>query len=154
MKPLITVPGTAGIVTAALSAAGCAHPTANPAPGAPPPEPATTVAATACAVPSHAVSYSAQLELPFGKSIKHLGGIALDASGNSYATDLHYGQVWKHSPGIQDDVLSSQLGQATSVAVDDTHNLYVVDEFNNRVLKLPAGTDSPTVLPFNDLQLA
>ena len=99
-------------------------------------------------------SYSAQLELPFGDLIKHLGGIAVDRSGSAYATDLHYGQVWKHSPGIQDDVLSSQLGQATSVAVDDTHNLYVVDEFNNRVLKLPAGTDSPTVLPFNDLQLA
>jgi len=114
MKPLITVAVTAGIVAAALPA-GCAHPTAKPAPGGPPTEPAATVAATASAVPSHAVSYSAQLELPFGKSIKHLGGIALDASGNSYATDLHYGQVWKHSPGIQDDVLSSQLGQATSV---------------------------------------
>jgi hypothetical protein len=61
------------------------------------------------------VSYSAQLELPFGDWIKHLGGIAVDRSGSAYATDLHYGQVWKHSPGIQDDVLSSQLGQATSV---------------------------------------
>ena len=42
---------------------------------------------------------------------------------------------------------SSQFGRGGRCS-----NVYVVDEFTLRVLKLPAGTDGPTVLPFNDLQ--
>jgi serine/threonine protein kinase, bacterial len=38
------------------------------------------------------------------------------------------------------------------VAVDTSGNVYVADEFNNRVLKLAAGSDTPTVLPFTGLR--
>ena len=43
--------------------------------------------------------------------------------------------------------LSGPLG----VAVDTAGNLYVADTFNNRVLKLAAGSSTPTVLPFTGL---
>jgi serine/threonine-protein kinase len=35
--------------------------------------------------------------------------------------------------------------------VDACGNLYVADTFNNRVLKLAAGSSTPTVLPFTGL---
>jgi serine/threonine protein kinase, bacterial len=37
------------------------------------------------------------------------------------------------------------------VAVDAAGNLYVADDGNNQVLKLPAGSGAPTVLPFTGL---
>jgi serine/threonine protein kinase, bacterial len=37
------------------------------------------------------------------------------------------------------------------LAVDGAGNLYVTDTGNNRVLKLAAGSSSPTVLPFTGL---
>jgi DNA-binding beta-propeller fold protein YncE len=37
------------------------------------------------------------------------------------------------------------------VAVDTAGSVYVVDAEHNRVLKLPAGSDTPTVLPFNGI---
>ncbi|MFZ0231261.1 MAG: serine/threonine protein kinase, partial [Mycobacterium sp.] len=43
--------------------------------------------------------------------------------------------------------LSGPLG----VAVDTGGNLYVADTFNNRVLKLAAVSNTPTVLPFTGL---
>jgi NHL repeat len=38
------------------------------------------------------------------------------------------------------------------VAVDAAGNLYVTDNVNNRVLKLPAGWSTETVLPFTGLK--
>ena len=37
------------------------------------------------------------------------------------------------------------------VAVDAAGSVYVVDADHNRVLKLAAGTDTPTVLPFTGM---
>jgi serine/threonine protein kinase, bacterial len=39
------------------------------------------------------------------------------------------------------------------VAVDAAGDVYVADEFNNRVLKIAAGSGTPTVLPFTGLSL-
>jgi serine/threonine protein kinase, bacterial len=39
------------------------------------------------------------------------------------------------------------------MAVDAAGDVYVADEFNNRVLKLAAGSGTPTVLPFTGLHL-
>ncbi len=39
------------------------------------------------------------------------------------------------------------------MAVDTAGNLYVTDSDNNRVLKLPAGSNTPSVLPFTGLHL-
>ena len=39
------------------------------------------------------------------------------------------------------------------VAVDAAANVYVADEFNNRVLKLAAASGTPIVLPFTGLNL-
>jgi DNA-binding beta-propeller fold protein YncE len=36
--------------------------------------------------------------------------------------------------------------------VDTRGNLYVADTFNNRVLELAAGSNTPTVLPFTGLK--
>jgi uncharacterized RDD family membrane protein YckC/streptogramin lyase len=43
------------------------------------------------------------------------------------------------------------LHQPSAVAVDTTGAVYVVDQNNNRVLKLPAGATTPTTLPFTGL---
>ena len=47
-------------------------------------------------------------------------------------------------PGLQDPA---------GVAVDTAGNLYVVDQNKRRVLKLAAGSDTQTVLPFTGLRL-
>ena len=39
------------------------------------------------------------------------------------------------------------------MAVDAAGDVYVADKFNNRVLKLAAGSGTPTVLPFTGLHL-
>ena len=44
------------------------------------------------------------------------------------------------------------LSDPDSVAVDTAGDLYVVDHFNNRVLKLAAGSATQTVLPFTGLE--
>jgi serine/threonine-protein kinase len=44
--------------------------------------------------------------------------------------------------------LSNPLG----VAVDTAGNLYVTDTYNDRVLKLPAGSSTQDVLPFTGLK--
>ena len=48
---------------------------------------ATAVAATPTAEPSLGVFYSAQVELPFGELVNHLGWVASDAEGNVYVLD-------------------------------------------------------------------
>jgi serine/threonine protein kinase, bacterial len=45
----------------------------------------------------------------------------------------------------------SGLHEPAAVAVDRAGNLFVADYLNNRVLKLPAGSDTQTVLPFAGL---
>jgi serine/threonine-protein kinase len=43
------------------------------------------------------------------------------------------------------------LNTPTGVAVDSAGNVYATDPYNNRVVKLAAGTTTQTVLPFTDL---
>jgi streptogramin lyase len=43
------------------------------------------------------------------------------------------------------------LNKPSGVAVDNTDDVYVVDQGNNRVLKLAAGATAPTTLPFTGL---
>jgi DNA-binding beta-propeller fold protein YncE len=43
------------------------------------------------------------------------------------------------------------LGDPAGVAVDSAGNLYVIDEWNNRVLKLTPGSSAQMVLPFTEL---
>jgi DNA-binding beta-propeller fold protein YncE len=38
------------------------------------------------------------------------------------------------------------------LAVDSAHGLYVVDQYNHRVLNLPVGSDTPAELPFTGLR--
>jgi hypothetical protein len=103
--------------------------------------------------PSHPVTYSSQVVLPFGDFINHLAGVATDTADNVYVLDLHYGQVWELAAGASKPTLLpfTDLGQSVDAAVDAGGNLYVTDDLNNRVLKLAPGVTSPTVLPFTDL---
>jgi serine/threonine-protein kinase len=48
-------------------------------------------------------------------------------------------------------VLPFTLGDPEGVEVDDTGTVYVADSANNRVVKLPAGSNYPIVLPFTGL---
>ena len=48
--------------------------------------------------------------------------------------------------------LQSGFAYLTGIAVDSTGNLYAIDEGNNRVLKLAAGSASQEVLPFTGLK--
>jgi glucose/arabinose dehydrogenase len=79
--------------------------------------------------PSHPVTYSPQVELPFGDSINHLAGVAVDTTSNVYVLDLYYGQVWMQAPGASHltKLPFTELGRPVDVAVDAEGNLYVVD---------------------------
>ena len=89
-NPFIALAVTVGIATAAMSTAGCSTTTTG-APAA-----ATSRSATQ---PPHPATYWQQVELPFGKLINHLAGVAVDAADNVYVLDLYYGQVWEMAAG-------------------------------------------------------
>ena len=138
-SPLTSLAVTVGIVAAAMSAAGCSQTGPNPTPSGPATHAATAQAA-ATTEPTHAVSYSSQVVLPFGDYINHLAGVAADTAGNVYVLDLHYGQVSKLAPGARSPTTLpfTGLDHPADVAVDPQGNVYVFDDLNFRVLKLPA----------------
>ena len=89
-------------------------------------------------------------------SFYYLRGVAADAAGNVYVTDVLSGRIRKFTPGgtintvagnglykaPTDGVLatSSYLNQPRGVAVDAAGNIYIVDRDNNRVRKVgPSG---------------
>jgi serine/threonine-protein kinase len=47
----------------------------------------------------------------------------------------------------------SSLRSSVGVAADAAGDVYVADEFNNRVTRLPAGSSTPSVVPFTNLSL-
>ncbi|MCW2664723.1 MAG: hypothetical protein JWP83_5875, partial [Mycobacterium sp.] len=92
---LIALAVTAGIAAAAVSTSGCSTTTTG-APATATPRSATAPSAIR---PPHPVTYAPQVELPFGKLINHLAGVAVDAANNVYVLDLYYGQVWEMAAG-------------------------------------------------------
>ncbi|BCI85152.1 hypothetical protein NIIDMKKI_03580 [Mycobacterium kansasii] len=54
-------------------------------------------------------------------------------------------------PAPKQVVLPFEVGDPDGVAVDGKGDVYVADSSNNRVLKLPAGSDRQSELPFTGL---
>src|SRR5262245_40248976 len=119
---------TAGIAAAALSTAGCATNSQGMATTNSVSTTATPSQSPSAAKPSHPTTYSSQVELPFGDSINHLSGVAVDTAKNVYVLDLYYGQVWQQAPGATHltTLPYTDLGRSVDVAVDSEDNLYVV----------------------------
>ena len=108
-----------------------------------------TVAGTAWFFPATTVQ---ALNAPLG----NLGGVAVDAQGNVYATDFGNNIVIRISPngvltvvagngiaGFSGDggsATSASLNQPQGVAVDSAGNLYIADEHNNRIREVTGGT--------------
>jgi len=108
-----------------LAVAGCSQPRPTGAPGS---------AAVSSSVSPPAGGYAAQIELPFGKVINHLAGVAVDTMGDVYVLDSYYGQVWKLAPGGNRPVTLAfgDIGRVFSVAVDVKGALYVIDDLGRR----------------------
>lgn len=82
-------------------------------------------------------------------------GVAVDSGGDIYVADTTNNRVQKLPTGLAGTVGSNwivyggtvtgtspgQFNNPTGVAVDGSQNLYVTDDYNNRVQKLPAGLD-------------
>ena len=145
------------VALTAVFVAGCA-PSNSTAPTTTPPsatampsQPPTTTE------PNRSVTYSAQVELPFGDFINHPAGLAVDGASNVYVLDSKYGQVWKQAAGTNRPrtLGFEQIGPVTNVAVDKAGNLYVTDGFHQRLMKLIPGVSNPTMLPtFNELPVS
>ncbi|MHA7651286.1 serine/threonine-protein kinase [Mycobacterium sp. ML4] len=91
---------------------------------------------------------STPVELPFGEL--NAEGVAVDGAGNVYVADHHGPALWKLTPGARGPTLMpfGHLSRPIAVAVGADGSIYVVDEFLNQVLKLPAGASSATqVMP-------
>ncbi len=94
-------------------------------------------------------SYAAQVALPF-TGLKHPYGVAVDAAGTLYVTDLN--SVVKLAAGATTQTVLpfTGLSESNGVAVDTAGAVYVTDN-NNRVLKLAAGSSTQEVLSFTGL---
>jgi sugar lactone lactonase YvrE/uncharacterized protein (DUF2345 family) len=96
-------------------------------------------------------------------SLFALGGLAFDASGNLYVADCGnnrvlfypagsttatrvYGQNGSFTSNTANNggVSANSLSTPQGVALDSSGNLYVADEYNNRVLFYPAGSTTAT----------
>lgn len=93
-------------------------------------------------------------------------GIAIDKAGNLFVADAHNQRIRKIDAitGIISTVagngissfsgdggpaISAKLSNPTSVAVDDTGNLYIADCYNNRIRKVSANTGIITTIAGN-----
>lgn len=99
--------------------------------------------------------------LPF-TDLKGPNGVAVGSTGEVYVADELGGQVRKLAPGsttqvaIPFDIPSPENPNGVgldpvAIAVGPAGDIYVVDGHNDRVLKLAAGSTTPTVLPLADL---
>ena len=96
-------------------------------------------------------------------SLDYLGGVAVDSSGNLYVADAGnnrvlfypagsttatrvYGQNGSFTTNTPNNggVSANSLWNPVGVAVDSSGNLYVADDYNNRVLFYPAGSTTAT----------
>jgi serine/threonine-protein kinase len=107
-------------------------------------------------------TYGPQVTLPF--TGLNTQGVAVDSAGNLYVTEIYPNkQVLELAAGSSTptvlpftgfkpvDATAVDVNGPEGVAVDTAGNLYVTDTGNNRVRKLPAGSDTQTVLPFTGL---
>ncbi|WP_433598759.1 serine/threonine-protein kinase PknD [Nocardia sp. CA-135953] len=100
-----------------------------------------------------APAYSSQTPLPFtGVSLPT--GVAADAAGNVYVTDMGNDRVVKLAAGASTptSLPFTGLKNPQGVAVDTAGNIFVTDTSNDRVMKLAAGASTPTPLPFTGLK--
>ncbi|MGV9821643.1 serine/threonine-protein kinase PknD [Nocardia xishanensis] len=102
---------------------------------------------------SIAAGYSSQIPLPF-TGISLPTGVAVDAAGNVYVTDMGSDRVLKLAAGASTPtpLPFTGLKNPQDVAVDTAGNVYVSDTSNDRVLKFAAGAATPTPLPFTGLK--
>ncbi|OBI43710.1 hypothetical protein A5707_04790 [Mycobacterium kyorinense] len=81
-------------------------------------------------------------------------GVAVDASGNVYVTNIDNDRVMKLEAGSTHQTVLPFTGlkEPYGLAVDTDGGVYVADTDNDRVLKVAAGSDSQTVVPFTGLK--
>ncbi|WP_372507997.1 serine/threonine-protein kinase PknD [Mycobacterium barrassiae] len=96
--------------------------------------------------------YSNQIPLPF-PDVRLATGVAVDAAGNTYVTDIGTDQVLVLPAGgdTPTTLPFSGLKNPRDVAVDAKGDVYVADSGNDRVLRLPAGAPAAIPLPFSGL---
>ncbi|WP_433622636.1 serine/threonine-protein kinase PknD [Nocardia sp. CA-120079] len=100
-----------------------------------------------------APAYSSQISLPFtGVSLPT--GVAADAAGNVYVTDMGNDRVVKLAAGASTatPLPFTGLKSPQGVAVDSAGDVYIADQGNDRVVTLAAGASAPTTLPFTELR--
>jgi serine/threonine-protein kinase len=109
-----------------------------------------------------AAGATASVELPF--KLSQPQGIAVDTAGAVYVTDWIRSEVWKLAAGSGTPTMlqfiglkcgehDSKLANPNGVAVDTAGTVYVTDGgCQGRVLTMAAGSSTPTMLPFTDLQ--
>lgn len=81
-------------------------------------------------------------------------GVAVDASGNVYVTNIDNERVMKLSAGSTHQTVLpfTNLKEPYGLAVDTDGSVYIADTDNDRVVKLPAGSEDQTVLSFTGLK--
>ena len=78
-------------------------------------------------------------------------GLAIDASGNIYASDVINNQIDKFTPGHAQSVFVSGLNGPYGLAFDSSGNLYEMDNGTNTVNKItPGGSITPFATGFVD----
>lgn len=94
----------------------------------------------------------AQSSLPF-TDVQLVTGIAVDAVGTAYVTDIGRDEVLRLAAGASTPtgLPISGLKNPRDVAVAVDGSVYVADSSNDRVLRLAAGATATTTLPFTGL---
>jgi serine/threonine-protein kinase len=104
------------------------------------------------AQPSHQVSYSSQVELPF-TGLNDPSGVEVDGAGDVYVADHGNNRVVKlaQGSGAQTVLPSTDVIHPMGVEVDGAGNLYVASWITHRVVELAQASGAQTVLPFTGL---
>lgn len=126
----------------------------------------TTTGIISTAAGDGTAGYSGDGGAAINAELRDPTGIAVDSSGNLYIADTQNNRIRKSVGGIITTVagigtpgsggvpglaINAQLNNPTGVAVDSTGNIYIADEYNNRILKVDttghitavAGTGAP-----------